>query len=59
MNALKYHSCETSLLLSQVVLKHVVFKDFTFKKSTHARDRFSMLPRMKKSMALFHIKNFS
>ena len=32
MNALKYHWCETSLL-SQVVLKHVAFKDFVFKKS--------------------------
>ena len=33
MNALKYHWCETSLLLSQVVLKHVVSKDFIFRKS--------------------------
>ena len=32
MNALKYHWCETSLL-SQAVLKHVVSKDFIFKKS--------------------------
>ena len=34
MNALKYHWCETSLL-SQAVLKHVVSKDFIFKKSVH------------------------
>ena len=32
INALKYHCSETSLL-SQAVLKHVVFKDFIFKKS--------------------------
>ena len=32
MNAPKYHWCETSLL-SQAILKHVVSKDFIFKKS--------------------------
>ena len=31
-NALKYHWHETSLFLSQAVLKYVVFKDFIFKK---------------------------
>ena len=33
MNVLKYHWCETSLFLAQAVLKHVVVKDFIFKKS--------------------------
>ena len=33
INALKYHWCETSLFLSQIGLKHVVSKDFVFKKS--------------------------
>ena len=32
MNALKFHCCKTSLL-SQAALKHVVSKDFIFKKS--------------------------
>ena len=57
MNALKYW-CETSLFLSQAVLKYVVSKDFFFKKSVQ-KDQFCILPRMKKSMALFHIKKFS
>ena len=35
MNVLKYHWCETSLL-SQAVLKHVVSKDFIFKKSAQS-----------------------
>ena len=51
MNVLKYHWSEASL-------KHVVFKDFIFKKSVQG-NWFSMLPRRKKSMALFHIKIFS
>ena len=33
MNALKYHWCETCLFSSQAVLKHVVSKNFIFKKS--------------------------
>ena len=56
MNAQKYHWCETSLFLSQAALKHVVSKDFIFKKSKAVQ---GILLRMKKSMALFHIKNFS
>ena len=46
-------------LIILTVLKHVVSKDFIFKKSLHTMDWFCILPRMKKSMALFHIKNFS
>ena len=60
MNGLKYIiGVKPCSLLSQDGLKHmhVVFEDFIFKKS--ARDQFCILPRMKKSMALFHIKNFS
>ena len=34
------------------ILKHVVSKNFIFKKSVQG----CILPRMKKSMALFHIK---
>ena len=55
MNALKYHWCETSLL-SQVVLKHVLFKDFIFKKSVQGTESVSW--QKMKSMALFPIKNF-
>ena len=58
MNVLKCNWCETGLVF-QVVLKHVVSEDFNFKKSVHARDRFCIPPRMKKSMALFHFKNFA
>ena len=60
MNALKYHWYETSLL-SQAVLKHVamVSKDFIFKKSVQGTGSACILPRMTKSMALFHIKSFS
>ena len=46
---------ETILLSHQAVLKHMVSNDFIF----CARDRFCILPRMKKSMGLFHIKSFS
>ena len=45
----EYHWCETSLL-SQAVLKHVVSKDFTFKKSVQGTGSVCTLPRMKKSM---------
>ena len=57
MNALKNHWCETTLL-SQAVLKHVVFKEFTFKKSVQGTNSVAILPRMKKFMTLFHIKNY-
>ena len=57
MNALKYHWCKTCLL-SQAGIKHVVSKDFIFREVC-SRDQFCILPRMKKSMASFHIKNFS
>ena len=40
--------------LAQGVLKHVVSKDFIFKKSVQGT-----VTRMKKSMALFHMKKFS
>ena len=53
MNALKYHWWETSLL-SQAVLRHVVSKDFISRSLCKGP-----VPRMKKSIALFHIKNFS
>ena len=59
MNALKYHWCKTSLFLSQTVLKHVVSKDFIFKKSVQGTCSVTCHARMKKSMALFHIKIFS
>ena len=49
-----YYWCEFSLL-SQAVLKHVVSKDFIFKKLVQGTGS----ARMKKSMALLHIKKFS
>ena len=44
--------------LSQAVFQHVVSKDFIFKKSMQGTTWFCILPRMKKSMALFHSKKF-
>ena len=60
-SSLKYHWCETSSLSQAVhaVLKHAVSKYFTFKKSMQGTGSVAILPRMKKSMTLFHIKNFS
>ena len=58
MNALKYHWCETSSL-SQAVLKHISVVQRFHLQEVFARDqsnRFCILPRMKKSMTLFHIK---
>ena len=40
MNVPKYHWCKTSLV-SQAVLKHVVSKDFIFKKSLQGTDSVS------------------
>ena len=48
------HCCETMQSLSQALLKHVVSKDFIFKMSMQG-----ILARMKRSMALFHIKKFA
>ena len=42
--------------MSQAVLKHVVSKDFIFKKSMHARDWYPA--KNEEPMALFHIKIF-
>ena len=58
MNALKYHWYETSLL-SQAVLKCVHGVQRFHLQEVCARDWFHILPRMKKSITLFHIKNFS
>ena len=54
MNALKYHQCDTSPRCLQAcgILRFYLQVICT-------RDQFCILPRMKKSMALFHIKNFS
>ena len=61
MNALKYHWCVTSLLF-QAILKHVSVVQRFHLQEIYVRDqsnRFCILPRMKKSMALFHIKKLS
>ena len=50
INVLKYHWCETSYVLSENVMS---------KDEVCARDQFYILPRMKKSIALFHIKKIS
>ena len=54
MNALKYHQCDTSPRCPQAcgILRFYLQVICT-------RDQFCILPRMKKRMALFHIKNFS
>ena len=54
MNALKYHWCKTSLFLSQAVLKHVVSKDFIFKKSVQG----TCIVSCQEWKNSFHTKNF-
>ena len=54
MNALKYHLCETSLSLSQAVLKHVVSKDFIVKKSVQGAVLYPA-----KNEEIYGIVNFS
>ena len=57
MNTIKYHGCETSLL-SQAVLEYACDVQRFHLQEVCARNRFCIMPRMKKSMALFHIKIF-
>ena len=56
MNALKYHWCETSLL-SQAACFEVCSVQRFHLQEVCASDRFCILPRMQKFIALFHIKN--
>ena len=56
--ALNHHWCETGLF-PQAVLNYVMSRDFIIKKPVQLRDQSCILTRMKKSMALFHIRIFS
>ena len=56
MNVLRYHWCETSLLAISSSFEACGVPNIS---SFCARDQFCILPRMKKPMVLFHIKNFS
>ena len=58
MNALKYHWYETSLFFISNCFEACGVRRFHFQEVC-ARDLFCILPRMKKSMALFHIKKNS
>ena len=59
MNVLKYHWCETMQVIISTCFEACDAQRFHFQEVC-ARDRFSILPRMKKSMALCSIlKKFS
>ena len=57
MNALKYHWCETSLFFISNWFEACGVQRF-YLQEVYARDQLCILPRMKKSMALFHINKF-